>query len=417
MQSLLLIVLLNFSATVFAAVTDESYNHDHSKNALPEFGGEVTTLFKYVCPMHPQIVRDHEGSCPICGMDLVKQKFDLSAESPTIGVKQTGADGLKQGLAIRTIKVQKTTLWKYIPTFGRVVADKNFVVHIHPRTIGWLSDLGVASEGDYIEKGKLLYRLYSPEMVSAQQDLLLAVQNVKRKGSKAKPLLEAARNRLRLLGVADSVLAIIERDKKVINDVPFYAPQSGVAIDLIVQNGMFIQRQTRLMKIENYAQVWVDAEVLPLQQQWVRKGLSVNIETDSVPNKRWESQIDYIYPTTDIKTQALKIRLPVINKEGLLKSNMLVDVEIYGGPKKNILAIPQEAIIDDGEEKRVVVQQENGRFKIVQVITGMVSRDIVEIYSGVSEGDKIVVSGQFLIDSESQIQTNLRRLLTSQVNK
>jgi len=219
------------------------------------------------------------------------------------------------------------------------------------------------------------------------------------------------------LGVADSVLAIIERDKKVINDVPFYAPQSGVAIDLIVQNGMFIQRQTRLMKIENYAQVWVDAEVLPLQQQWVRKGLSVNIETDSLPNKRWESQIDYIYPTTDIKTQALKIRLPVINKEGLLKSNMLVDVEIYGGPKKNILAIPQEAIIDDGEEKRVVVQQENGRFKIVQVITGMVSRDIVEIYSGVSEGDKIVVSGQFLIDSESQIQTNLRRLLTSQVNK
>lgn len=415
MQSFLPVVLftLFFSYSVFA-VEDHS-GHNHSSDSLLELGSESATLVsKYICPMHPQIIRDHEGICPICGMDLVQQMFDISTESPTIGVNQSGADGLRQGLAIRTALVQKTTLWKYIATFGRVVVNQNNVVHIHPRGIGWLSNLGVATEGDYIKKGSILYHLYSPEMVSAQQDLLLALKGVKRQAARSTILLESARARLRLLGVTDSVIKVIERRKKVINDLPFYAPKSGFVKKLIVQNGMFIRRETQLMQIESYDAVWVEAEILPLQQNWIEEGLTVNIETDTVPSQRWESHIDYIYPVTDSQTQALKVRLPVINTDGKLRPNMLVDVEIYAGPKKDILAIPQQAIIDDGEEKRVVIQLENGQFKVQKIVTGMVSRDIVEIYSGLNEGDNIVVSGQFLIDSESQIQANLRRLLTGE---
>ena len=412
----LFVVLLSFS--VASVAEDNHAGHNHGQKSLPTFGDDSpaksSQISKYVCPMHPQIIRDHEGSCPICGMDLVQQMFDLSAESPTIGVSQSSADGLKQGLAIRTTQVQKTRLWKYIPTFGRVVANKNAVEHIHPRAIGWISNLGVSTEGDFIKKGDILYRIYSPEMVSGQQDLLLALKNVRKRGSKAKPLLEAARSRLRLLGIANSVIRVIEKRKKVIHNLPFYAPKSGYVQDLIVQNGMFIRRETQLMQIENYDSIWIEAEVLPLQQDWVEKGLTVNIESNSFPNQRWEGSVDYIYPMTDSKTQALKVRVAVVNKDGKLKPNMLVDVEIYGGPKQNILAIPQEAIIDDGEEKRVVVQQKNGQFKVQKVVTGMVSRDIVEIYSGLNEGDKIVLSGQFLIDSESQIQANLRRLLNAE---
>jgi Cu(I)/Ag(I) efflux system membrane fusion protein len=412
MQYFYAILFLLASVTVLAE--QDHSTHLPSKAQPLELGADSSNeIFKFICPMHPQIIRDHQGICPICGMDLVKKKFDISAQSPVIGVNKIGADGLKQGLAIRTTRVQKTTLWQYIPTFGKVVPNKNNVVHIHTRSIGWLSDLGVVSEGDYINKGELLYRLYSPEIVSAQQDLLLALQNIKRQGNKAQPLLNSARNRLKLLNLSDVVIKLIEKGKKVINDVPFYAPQSGVAVELIVQNGMFVNRNIQLMKLENYSSVWVEAEVLPLQQQWVKKNLSVNIETDAVPNHRWESSIEYIYPIIDSKTQALKIRLPLANQDSLLKPNMLVNVEIYGGPKHEVLAIPQEAIIDDGQQKRVVVQQADGKFSVQKVVTGMVSRDIVEIYSGLNENDKIVISGQFLIDSESQIQSNLRRLLTT----
>lgn len=420
MPSFLYIVLSVFfiSFTYPSFAEDEHAGHNHAASPLPEFGENTASksalLSKYVCPMHPQIIRDHQGQCPICGMDLVQQMFDTSTESLSIGVNQTATDGVKQGLAIRTARVQKTRLWKYIPTFGRVVADKDAVEHIHPRAIGWISKLGVSAEGDFIKKGKILYRIYSPEMVSAQQDLLLALENVKKRGNKAKPLLAAARSRLRLLGIANSVINVIENRKKVIHDLPFYSPKSGYVQDLIVQNGMFIRRETQLMQIENYDSIWVEVEVLPLQQDWIEKGLTVNIETDSFPNRRWEGNVAYIYPMADSKTQALKLRVPVVNKDGKLKPNMLVDVEIYGGPKDNVLIIPQEAIIDDGREKRVVVQQEDGQFKVQIIVTGMVSRDIVEVYSGLNEGDNVVVSGQFLIDSESQIQANLRRLLTSE---
>jgi Cu(I)/Ag(I) efflux system membrane fusion protein len=413
------IVLTFFSASSFAEglSTHESAHdssHEHAEKLLPLTLGDTGSaqLTKYVCPMHPQIIRDHEGSCPICGMDLVQHLFDVSEESPSIRVSQSAIAGVKQGFSVRTTRVQKTRLWKYIPTFGRVVANKAEVEHIHPRAIGWISHLGVSTEGDYIKKGVVLYRIYSPEMVSAQQDLLLALKTVKKRGNKSKPLLESARSRLRLLGIADSVIRLIERRKKVIHDLPFYSPRSGYVQKLIVKDGMFIRRETQLMQIEDYTTVWVEAEILPLQQGWIKKGLTSDIKTDSFSNQRWESRIDYIYPMLDAQSQAMKVRLPVINKDGKLKPNMLVNVEIYGGPKQNVLAIPQEAVIDDGEEKRVVVQQEDGLFQVKKVVTGMVSRDIVEIHSGLNEGDKIVLSGQFLIDSESQIQANLRRLLT-----
>ncbi len=379
---------------------------------LLDLGSDSQVTFKYVCPMHPQIIRDHEGTCPICGMTLVKQAFEQNSGTPSVSVGSSSANGLKQGLAIRVTKVQKTTLWKYISTFGRITADESRVVHIHPRAAGWIKNLSVQSNGEKVKKGDILYRIYSPEIVSAQQDLLLAKQSMKRQGSRASNLMKSAKIRLQLLGVADSVIRIIEKRNRVINDIPVYAPKTGVVESLIVQNGMYVQPKTELMKIENYGTVWIEAEVLPLQQAWVKEGVTANITSIAYPDSRWESAIDYIYPTVDLKSQAMKVRLPVINSDRKLKANMLVEVELFAGPKKDVLAIPEQAIIDDGSEKRVVIRLPNGRFEVHKVETGMVTQDIVEIYSGVKEGDEIVVSGQFLIDSESQIQANLRRLIT-----
>ena len=423
--SLLLLVISSFSMSVSAQAADMANmkDHDHTADAgsqlkLAPVGKDDNgdTLFKYVCPMHPQIIRDHPGVCPICGMKLVKQAFKESEQAPEISVGNSGvkgADGMKQGLAIRTATVQRTTLWKYIPTFGKVVEDEAKAIHIHPRASGWISDLGVRSNGETLKKGQLLYRLYSPEIVSAEQDLLLALQNRQRLGQKADSLVKSAEIRLSLLGVAHSIIQKIEKTNRVINQVPIYSPQDGVVSNFIVQDGMYVQPKTRLMSLADLSTVWVEAEVLPLQQDWIKNGLTANLTTKAFPGRRWESVIDYIYPVTDVNSQALKVRLPVINSGQRLKPNMFMDVEIYGGPKRDVLAIPLQAVIDDGHEKRVVKVLKDGRFQVAKVVTGMETQGIVEILSGLNEGDRIVTSGQFLIDSESQIQSNLRRLMSS----
>ena len=400
---------VNATESVSHAGHDDSDDHA-SEIALLE--SESTAVYKYVCPMHPQIIRDHEGTCPICGMDLVKQKIQASVGAPKISAGG-GANGLKQGLAIRTAEVQKTTLWRYIPTFGKVVLDDSKVIHVHPRASGWISDLSVHSLGDSVKKGQLLYRLYSPEIVSAQQDFLLALHNRKRLGKSADSLVASAKIRLELLGVSRAVIKQIQRQNKTINKLPIYASQSGVVSALAVQEGMYIQPKTELMTIADLSTVWVEAEILPLQQSWVKTGLTANLTSQAFPTQRWESQIEYLYPLTDARTQALKVRLPVLNEQHLLKPNMFMDVEIYGGGKLNVLAIPLEAVIDDGKTQRVVRQLEGGEFDVVEITTGIQTKGIVEVLSGVEAGQKIVISGQFLIDSESQIQSNLRRLMSA----
>lgn len=416
----LLSLLLGLSPSVFAVEETGTQHAKHQSHSDASASAEMLVLgedspasFKYVCPMHPQIIRDHEGSCPICGMDLVKHSFEASAKSVQISVGQASVNGLKQGLAIRTATVQKTTLWQYIPTFGKVVADETKVIHIHPRTAGWISDLSVRSSGEAVTKGQLLYRLYSPEMVSAQQDFILALQNRQRLGKSANSLVNSAKVRLELLGISDKVIKQIKKTKEPINKIPIYASQNGVVSNLVVQDGMYIQPHTQLMSLSDLSSVWVEAEVLPLQQAWIKKGITADIKSSAFPEKRWESQIEYIYPVTEMSTQALKVRLPVVNESHTLKPHMFMDVELYGGPKHQTLAIPLEAVISDGRSKRVVTQIENGLFEVVEVVTGIETKGIVEILSGLTEGQSIVLSGQFLIDSESQIQTNLRRLITT----
>jgi len=416
-RPLLFVVFGLFLFLTHPAIAEEHNHAEHSNDSAQTNSADTAQesqalSYKYVCPMHPQIIRDHEGTCPICGMDLVKQTFEQDMQAPKIS---SGANqqGLKQGLAIRTARVQRTTLWKYIPTFGRVVADQSKMVHVHPRSSGWIKDLAVRSNGERVKQGQLLYRIYAPEIVSAQQDLLLALESRNRIGKKADSLLESARQRLNLLGLQQQTIRYIEKRKQALRLVPVYAKQAGVVSNLIVQNGMYVKPETELMTITDLSQVWIEAEVLPLQQDWIDTGLTANITTSAYPEQRWESHIDYIYPDTDSRTQAIRVRLPLINQNEKLKLNMLTDIEIYGGPKRQALAIPMEALIDDGMRKRVVKQLEGGQFQVAEVVTGMQTKGVIEILAGLEVGEQVVISGQFLIDSESQIQENLKRLMSA----
>ena len=382
------------SEDLAAAADDTSLEHAR-KHADPS----------YVCPMHPQIVRDEPGTCPICGMDLVAKEMDADGdERPEVAL-----DGaVIQTMGVRTAQVERGTLWKYIRTVGRVEYDETRIAHVHPRAEGWIEDLSLRAEGEPVARGQRLARLYAPAILSAQVDFLIALEP--RGGVVRERQVEQARNLLRLLDVPDAIITQIERTGETSNTVPVLAPIDGVVTRLMAREGMYVTKDTEMFTVADLSRVWVMVDVFEHQIAWIRPGLAAEITVPAHPGKRWEGVVDYLYPELDPKTRTLRVRLVFPNPDLDLKPNMFAEVEIFGGPKRDVLKVPREALIVTGERTSVVRALGEGRFRPVDVVTGMARGGEVEILSGLAEGDRIVVSGQFLIDSESSLRASFMRM-------
>ena len=379
----------------------------------------------YVCPMHPQIVRNEPGSCPICGMDLVAKPRDPpppgalpEGEGEDEHLRRDGSptgehpevslsEALVQGLGVRTGRVERGTLWKYVRTVGRVDYDETRIAHVHPRAEGWIEGLAVRAEGEPVTKGQALAQLYSPDILSAQVDFLIALEP----GSGVRrDRVDKARNLLRLLDVPDAVIRDIERAGETRNTVPVLSPIDGILTRMMAREGMYVSKSSEMFTIADLSRVWVMVDVFEHQIAWVKPGLTAEIRVPAHPGRKWQGIVDYLYPDLDPKTRTLRVRLVFPNPERELKPNMFADVVIYGGPKSDVLKIPREALIVTGERESVVKALGEGRFQPVDVETGMQRGNEVEILSGLGEGDEVVVSGQFLIDSESSLRASFLRL-------
>ncbi len=357
---------------------------------------------KYVCPMHPQIVRDEEGSCPICGMDLVEKLIDPNAgKHPTVQI----SNAVINSMGVRTSPARNTTLWKFIETVGRIDYDETRVAHVHPRAAGWMEQLKLRAEGEPIERGQLIGRLYSEEILSAQVDFLIALDQ-----SNSAVKIEKARNRLRLLGVTEGTINAIQRRGESFNTVPVVSTADGVVTMLGARQGMYVTPSMEIVTIADLSRIWVLVDVYEHQIDWLAEGLSAVIRVPAYPGRVWEGAVEYIYPELDPTSRTLKVRLAFDNPDGLLKANMFAEVAIYGGPKRDVLAVPSEAVIETGQRSSVVLALGDGRFQPVDVVTGMTANDRTEILSGFDAGDEVVVSGQFLIDSESSLQASFLRM-------
>jgi Cu(I)/Ag(I) efflux system membrane fusion protein len=359
---------------------------------------------KYVCPMHPQIVKDEPGSCPICGMDLVKKMMDpMTGKHPEVAL----TPAVTQTLGVRTAEVERGTLWKYIRTVGRVDPDETRLAHVHPRAEGWIETLKLRAEGEPVKQGEQLAELYAPDILSAQVDFLLAQD---RPQSQRRVSADKARNILRLLDVPDDIIRDIERSGEPRNRIPVRAPIDGIVTQMTARDGMYVTESTEMFTIADLSRVWVMVDIYEHQIDWLDEGLSAEMTVEARPGRTWEGKVDYLYPTLDPKTRTLKVRLVFDNPDLTLKPNMFADVVIYGGPKRDVLKIPAEALIATGERESVVKALGDGRFQPVDVVTGMQRGGEVEILSGLDAGDRIVVSGQFLIDSESSLQASFMRM-------
>ncbi|HET6564545.1 MAG TPA: efflux RND transporter periplasmic adaptor subunit [Xanthomonadales bacterium] len=357
----------------------------------------------WVAPMDPNYRRDKPGKSPM-GMDLVPVYADEDAgdskDDETIRINPM----VENNLGIRTEKVKKGPLWRRIEATAYVGLDETLIANISVRTQGWITHLSINAEGERVKKNQLLFELYSPELVNAQKEYL---QARKRNDSR---LISGSTEKLRALGMIPNEIAALEKSGKVAENIRVVAPQDGVVAELNVREGTYVQPNTTIMSLADLSSVWLQAEVFESQAEWVAAGQAAKASLDYLPGYEFNGQVDYVYPVLDPKTRTLRVRLRFENPEERLKPNMYARVSIYGKLHPNALSVSREAIIRSKASNRVVVALGDGRFRVHEVLTGVESGDSVEILAGLDEGDTVVTSAQFLLDSEASLAGALRRL-------
>ena len=370
---------------------------DASENGASNGNREV---LYWVAPMDPNYRREEPGKSPM-GMDLVAVYADeVDGQPGVVSIDPT----IVNNLGVRTAKAQRGPLSRQIDTVGYVGYDEDTVQHVHTRVDGWIEKLATKASGDPVTRGQLLFELYSPTLVNAQEEYLTAVR------SNNKTLLGASKDRLTALGVNAREVARLEKERTVRQRIRITAQSDGVIAHLGVREGIYVTPATEIMSVAELDKIWVVAEVFERQSGWVKAGQKAMVELDYLPGKVWHGVVDYVYPELDAKTRTLKVRLRFDNASTELRPNMFARVSIQGDSFGDVVHVPREAVIRGGTVNRVVVALGNGRFKAQPVTIGIESGNYVAIRSGLTEGEEVVVSGQFLIDSESNIGAALERM-------
>jgi len=223
-------------------------------------------------------------------------------------------------------------------------------------------------------------------------------------------LKRASRERLEALGMSSAQVGQVARDRRSSQRVRILASQDGVVDGLNVREGMYVKPATEVLTLADLSSVWLLVDVFERQSDWVAVGQPAEVRLGYLPGRVWAGEVEFVYPTIDPKTRTLQARLRFDNPDDALKPDMYANVRIYAGPKDEVLSIPREALIKTGKTERVIVSLGDGRFRAQEVIAGMESGDFVEIINGLNEGDTVVTSGQFLIDSEASLRASFNRM-------
>jgi Cu(I)/Ag(I) efflux system membrane fusion protein len=314
------------------------------------------------------------------------------------------SSAVQNNLAVRTATVESARLATEFGTVGFVQFDETRVSHVHLRVEGWIRKLEADTVGERVTVGQELLRLYSPALLSAQEEYIVAL------GSGNRALVKAAEERLSLLDVPRAEIERLGQERRARADVPIVAAHGGYVSRLQVREGMFVTPELELMTVGDIARVWVVAELFERELGQVTVGAPVMISSRSFPGRVWRGSVDYVYPTLDQSTRTARFRVVIDNADEVLKPNMTVDVALRFESQEEVLAIPRDALIRLGEVDRVVMRHPDGSFGSVTVRAGREYGERVEIIEGLRKGDTVVSAAQFLIDSESSIRSELARL-------
>jgi multidrug efflux pump subunit AcrA (membrane-fusion protein) len=354
------------------------------------------------------------------GMDLVPVCPGQAGEAPK-GTIQIDSQTV-QNIGVRTETVSRRDLSRSIRAVGRIAFDERRVQHVHTKVQGWVEKLDVDFVGQAVRKGQPLLEVYSPELVATQEELLVAARYREATGESpfadvrggGASLYEATLRRLELWDISQRDISRLLETGEIQKTLTLYAPSSGVVTALGVRAGMEVKPNQNLYTIADLSQVWVLAAVYEYELPWLAVGQTGTLMLSYLPGEKFSGPITYIAPFLDPKTRTAEVRLELPNPNGELRPEMFGDVLIQGSPRQSVVAIPTEAVIRSGRRSLVVVALGEGRFSPRPVSLGMDSGDgFLEVTEGLAPGEEIVVSSQFLIDSESNLQEAVRKLLAA----
>jgi len=376
-----------------------------SSGARPKAASGEKRVAYWVAPMDPTFISDKPGKSPM-GMDLVPVYEDEtpSADSLVVSVDPS----VVQSMGVRTQRIEKQTVFRHVRTIGEVEVGEDRLSVVNLRFSGWAEKVYVDRTGDPVEAGQSLFDIYSPELVSAQEEYLLALRGQGKKSELAR----SARRKLELWGLADSELDKLERQGKVQRTLPIRAPQAGFVMHKNVLEGARVPSGMDLYRIGDLSRIWVTAEVYEFDAPWVEVGQPAQMELAYEEGRVLEGRVSYIYPTLNEMSRTLRVRLEFDNPDLRLRPGMFATVYIQYKRVDDVIAVPTEAILDSGRRKLVFVEVDEGRFEPREVVLGITGdRRLTEVRSGLREGERVVLSGQFLLDSESQLQEAIRKML------
>src|SRR5581483_2331181 len=353
-------------------------------------------------PMVPGQKFDRPGKSPFMDMDLVPVYADEASDAGGVTISPRTI----QNLGIRTTEVKEGALDTGFSAVGAVGIDERGITTVQSRASGYVEKLYVTAQYDPVKRGQRLIDLYAPDWLSAENEYLV-LKRSRQPGAAA--LAEAARERLTLLGISEDQIRKLEREGNADPRVTLYAPDAGVVWELGVREGMAVSPGMTLFKLAPIGTVWVNAEVPETQAALVRPGAPVQGRTAAFPDKVFKGKVAALLPDVNPTTRTIKARIVLANPGGLLKPGMFARLE-FDGREQRALLVPAEAVIYTGKRNVVILADGDGKFRPVEVEVGRDGGDATEIRKGLDAGQKVVASGQFLIDSEASLKTTLERL-------
>ncbi len=354
----------------------------------------------YTCPMHPSVISDRPGACPVCGMALVKKTNQKDASAEDLSMLQSVSLSPTQRVIanVATETVKKQTISRKVTAVGVVDFVEPNLAIVPARFRGRLEKLYANYTGEVVKKGQTLFELYSPDLISAQNELLLAAKN------EQEGLLQASRDRLQIhFGLSESQIFEIEKNQKVLYAIPFHSPISGTVISKEIQEGQYVDEGMILYKLADLSRVWVYLDVYEKDIQFIKIGSAVQLITESYPNERFDGKVTFIEPVVNSETRTVRVRTEFTNLAGRLKPQMYVTARIIT-QSKNTIVVPSSVVISTGKRNVVWIEVKENRFEPRDVVVGIQTDDRVEILSGLKISDVVAVTGGYLIDSESQLQ-------------
>lgn len=417
---------------------------------------------KYTCGMHPQVVRDEPGNCPICGMRLTPMKNSGDATASQSGERKikywrapmnpteiydkpgksamgmdlvpvyesdAGMQGavridpsVQQNINLKTDTVRRRNLSAIIRTSGHLDYNEKLVYEVNAKITGWVEKLYVNFTGKYVRAGDPLLDIYSPDLVSAQEEYLSAMdyrKSVSSSGNQqleqsASRLLESSKRRFQYWDIPDEEIRALENTREVKKVLTLRATQSGYVIDKRIVEGARIMAGQALMKIADLSTIWLHADLYEFEISEIREGNPAIMTVPAYPGKEYSGRVTFLYPFLDAKARTMRVRMEFSNPETRLKPEMFANVTIDAGIAKDVLTVPEQSVIRSGVRNIVIVALGDGLFSPKEVVLGKPAGGFYQILGGLEEGEAIVTSAQFLIDSESNLNAAIAQMSSSE---